>query len=333
VYYFSTNRLIKVCKAFRAIRRGKPNAVYVNSFFSPLFAIVPIALWRIGFFGTGRLLIAPRGEFDEGALTIKEAKKKCYLLAFKVTGVAHKVVWHASSSIEKAAIHAVFGESACVLIRENETSLGRIPISPTGSEGALNLVFLSRITRKKGLDIVLRALKCVSMDVKLDIFGPGEDERYVAECLKIVAALPSNVEVNFMGPLVRAKVLGTLAGYNAMVFPTHGENFGHVIAEALSASCPVICSDRTPWTGVLRTGGGMVVDSASDIAWVRAIEGLAAMSPSERHRLRLSAGEAFARWRQAEKGPHVFEMLADMTDQITGEPGTLLTRMNTAEAE
>jgi glycosyltransferase involved in cell wall biosynthesis len=39
--------------------------------------------------------------------------------------------------------------------------------------------------------------------------------------------------------------------YDAFVLPTLGENVGHVIAESLSASCPVICSDETPWTDLL----------------------------------------------------------------------------------
>jgi len=42
-------------------------------------------------------------------------------------------------------------------------------------------------------------------------------------------------------------VAPTLSRYDVFVFPTLGENFGHVIFEALMASCPVLPSDQTAW--------------------------------------------------------------------------------------
>src|SRR5581483_8212658 len=41
-----------------------------------------------------------------------------------------------------------------------------------------------------------------------------------------------------------------------LLFPTHGENYGHVIREALAAGCPVIISDQTPWRGLEALGVG-----------------------------------------------------------------------------
>ena len=41
---------------------------------------------------------------------------------------------------------------------------------------------------------------------------------------------------------------------------TLGENFGHAIGEALRAGCPVLISDQTPWTDVVATGAGVVLD-------------------------------------------------------------------------
>ena len=37
------------------------------------------------------------------------------------------------------------------------------------------------------------------------------------------------------------------SSYDVFLFPTFGENYGHVIAEALMAGCVVITSDQTPW--------------------------------------------------------------------------------------
>ena len=68
--------------------------------------------------------------------------------------------------------------------------------------------------------------------------------------------------MTYHGELQPDAVVTTFARYDAFAFPTLGENFGHVIAESLSAGCAVICSDQTPWTPVLLAGGGTVVDAA-----------------------------------------------------------------------
>jgi glycosyltransferase involved in cell wall biosynthesis len=41
--------------------------------------------------------------------------------------------------------------------------------------------------------------------------------------------------------------------YDFFVLPTIGENFGYVFLEALAAGCPLITSDRTPWTTLRKT--------------------------------------------------------------------------------
>jgi glycosyltransferase involved in cell wall biosynthesis len=41
-----------------------------------------------------------------------------------------------------------------------------------------------------------------------------------------------------------------------LLLPTHGENFGHSIIEALSVGCPVLISDRTPWKDLEKAGVG-----------------------------------------------------------------------------
>ena len=44
--------------------------------------------------------------------------------------------------------------------------------------------------------------------------------------------------------------------YHLFFFPTLGENFGHVIIEALVAGCPILISDQTPWRNLETAGVG-----------------------------------------------------------------------------
>jgi glycosyltransferase involved in cell wall biosynthesis len=52
------------------------------------------------------------------------------------------------------------------------------------------------------------------------------------------------------------KVAGLFSTNHLFYFPTLGENYGHVICEALAAGCPALISDRTPWRGLERAGAG-----------------------------------------------------------------------------
>jgi glycosyltransferase involved in cell wall biosynthesis len=64
------------------------------------------------------------------------------------------------------------------------------------------------------------------------------------------------VQVKYLGEVEHNSVPVIFADYDLFLFPTLGENFGHVICEALSAGCPVLISDRTPWRGLSASGAG-----------------------------------------------------------------------------
>ena len=110
------------------------------------------------------------------------------------------------------------------------------------------LVFLSRICPKKNLLFAIRALEDVRSSVEFYVYGPIEDRSYWDECVQTASSLPSSIKFIYMGPLSPNDVVSTLTNYDLFVFPTLGENYGHVIVEALSASLPILISNNTPWS-------------------------------------------------------------------------------------
>ena len=52
------------------------------------------------------------------------------------------------------------------------------------------------------------------------------------------------------------KVIETFSKYDVFLFPTKGENYGHVIFEALAGGCIPIISDQTPWNDIEQAGCG-----------------------------------------------------------------------------
>jgi glycosyltransferase involved in cell wall biosynthesis len=90
------------------------------------------------------------------------------------------------------------------------------------------------------------------------VVGAFDDHEYERACRALANSEAVRGHVEFVGPATREQVLEELLIADAFVFPTAGENFGHVIAEALSMACPVVASDYTPWSPILSAGGGDV---------------------------------------------------------------------------
>ncbi|HEY0003146.1 MAG TPA: glycosyltransferase, partial [Actinoplanes sp.] len=121
------------------------------------------------------------------------------------------------------------------------------------------------------------------------------------------------IRVRYRGELAQGQVRPTFARYDAFVFPTRGENFGHVIAESLSVSCPVICSAETPWNEVLTSGGGAVVRSDRPKELGAELQRIAAMSPAQRLRARESAGAAYRTWRAGVASSNILDQVLRTT--------------------
>ena len=71
-------------------------------------------------------------------------------------------------------------------------------------------------------------------------------QKYWKECVNLANIASSKLKIFHHGAIPFQKVLGVLSKNDLFLFPTKGENFGHVICEALFAGLPVITSDQTP---------------------------------------------------------------------------------------
>jgi glycosyltransferase involved in cell wall biosynthesis len=305
----------------REMRAQRPSVIYINGFFAAPLSILPQLLWRVAYWRDAVRLVAPRGEFGRGALARRTSKKRAYMLVYRLLRLNHHLYWHASSEIEADDIRRIWGDSANIVVRENETLLpplaARIPDKPASGKGLTQLVFLGRLVPHKGLDIVLRALGHLTHAAQLDVYGPEEDVAYTQLCKVLATELPSWIRVRFLPPLKPDSVRDTLSAYDLMLVPTAGENFGHVIAESLSVSCPVMCTPYTPWSETLLSGGGVVVEDRSEERWAHHLAAYTSLTADGRLQFRQRAGEAYDRWSAAPKGPHVFKLLSDALEVVS----------------
>lgn len=300
VFYFNKGSVRSWVRLVRLLRSRKFDTVYINSIFDFLLSIMPVLAYRVGLLRSRQLLIAPRGEFNEGALSIRTRKKRAFLSFWRYVLEGADPIWHATSRQEASEISAVI-DNPNVIVVEVQTGLPLEPITPEPEDvrDDTRVVFIGRVSTKKNVALLLRALKRVSLPISLTIYGPIEEDSYWRHCRGIMRDLPPHIEVEYRGVLDHADVRTTFAKYDAFVFPTRGENFGHIIAESLSASCPVLCSPFTPWSQILENGGGSTLSTISIAELAAALQCLAASDRSARYQARLRAGEAYSRWRVA----------------------------------
>ena len=239
-----------------------PESLYLQGIFCWHYTIKILILRKLGVLNGTRVVVSSRGMLSSGALALKPFRKQLYLKIARLAGLFNGVTWHASSNLEKWEIQAQFGANVEVIVARNltqitELAIGRLPQN-SSEEFSLRLVFLSRISEKKGLHVALQALQSVSMRlaVVFDVYGPKENYDYLAFCEGISKRLPSNIEVNWMGGVDHSDVVKVLNRYDLMILPTKGENFGHVIVESLAAGCPVLISDQTPFRDLQAKGAG-----------------------------------------------------------------------------
>jgi glycosyltransferase involved in cell wall biosynthesis len=255
--------------------------LYLNSFFNSRFSIFPVVAWKLGIICQTPVLLAPRGEFSPGALSIKPWKKRVFIGVARVSGVYKNVNWHASTEYERADIMRVMGVPASrIYVARNlgsqKRGLSMPEIGQTAPE--LSICFLSRISKKKNLDFALRTLKHVKNPIMLSIYGPLEDNEYWAECEKIINQLPNHINVRYFGALDPAEVIDTLSKHVMFFLPTKGENFGHVLLEAWLAGLLILTSDQTPWRGLGEMGVGWDLPLDNERVFAEVIDDVASWS-------------------------------------------------------
>lgn len=264
-------------------REVQPSVLYLNSFFSPEFTLRPLWLRRRGRLRAERTVLAPRGEFSAGALQIKPGKKRAFLAAARAARLYEGVVWQASTEHEASELRAWTGPGAEILVAPNVPSVleGPEPAPRDKQPGELRLAFVSRVSRKKNLDGAIRMVRDVRGKVTFDVYGPLEDAAYWEECRREMRALPASVEVRHRGSIPHEQVFGALQTYDAFFMPTHGENFGHAIWEALASGLPVVISDTTAWRGLEAAGVGWDLPLSDERGFTHALQRLVDMGPKE----------------------------------------------------
>ena len=145
--------------------------------------------------------------------------------------------------------------------------------------GILRLLYLGRLHPKKGIANLLSACKRLNDNSNaawsLTLAGTG-DPVYVKTLRVRIEELKLGKLVQMVGAVKGKMKQELFENSDAVVVPSHTENFGMVVAEALAHGVPVIASKGTPWGRVEEMGCGLWVDNDPE-SLAKAIEQMSQM--------------------------------------------------------
>jgi glycosyltransferase involved in cell wall biosynthesis len=172
-----------------------------------------------------------------------------------------RCVLHATAEVEKAASCARLPEFDAAIIPNAVDYPTELPTRTWVPDRALRLMFISRIDPKKGLDRLLRALPSLKAQTTLDIYGTGE-AGYVRALQKLASDLGVANRIRFHGHVDGDAKRDAFLNADLFVLPTHSENFGMVVAEALAHGVPAVVTHGAPWKELDERGCGRWVENS-----------------------------------------------------------------------
>jgi glycosyltransferase involved in cell wall biosynthesis len=179
-----------------------------------------------------------------------------------------------------------------------------------GLSGEPYLLYLSRIHPKKGCDLLIEAFSRVApKEMHLVMAGPDtENWRPVLEAL--AARLGVAERIHWTGIVRGAIKWGAFYGAQAFILPSHQENFGIAVADALACGVIPLISDKVNIApDVAADGAGLMEPDTLD-GTVRLIERFEAMTEAERDAMRAAGLECYQRrYALRNAAPEVYKAL------------------------
>ena len=241
VKFFKSNMLrwFSLLNEFKDfLENEKPDVVHINGIWNPQNWGFQKVAQKLGI----KVIVSPHGMLEPWIIARNPIKKRIALHLYQKKAIKQSIVLHATAPMEATNIKALgFNNRICII--PNGIDSNEVKEIKT-NYGTRKMVFLSRIHRKKGIEILLDAWrKCDTQSWTLEIAGSG-DAVYTSNLIESAQDLNN---VHFVGPKYGEDKWHFLRSADVLVLPTYSENFGIVIAEALAVGVPVLTTTGTPW--------------------------------------------------------------------------------------
>lgn len=216
-------------------------------------------------------ILAIRGSLYPWSLAQSSLQKKIAWKLFQKKALNNASCIHVTDKAELEAVRNL-GITSPIALVPNGINLDEFKNMNIQDKAKQNLglekdknyiLFLSRVHPKKGLEYLVRSwVDLANKYPKWDllIVGPIYDEKYHKKLENEIAKNHLQDRVHFTGMIGGEKRIDCFSASSLFALPSHTENFGIAIAEAMAAKLPVITTHGTPWQEIEEYDAGWWVE-------------------------------------------------------------------------
>lgn len=181
------------------------------------------------------------------------------------------------------------------------------------------LLFLGRIHPKKGCDMLIDAFAPVAAmhpDLHLVFAGPDQND-WIPQLNEQLRGLNLQGRITWAGMLTGDAKWGAFRAAEAFVLPSHQENFGIAVVEAMACGLPVLISNKVDiWNEIAHDNAGLVGDDTAD-STTKILTDWLNLSDDAKTRMRVNAVRCF------ESRFEITHAVRDLIDKISVATATL----------
>jgi glycosyltransferase involved in cell wall biosynthesis len=265
------------------IQQLKPDVVHMQGLWSIKFSILPLLAAQScrEVSHIDKIIVSPRGMLTPQALKQKQWLKAPVAWVLKRLNAYKNVIFHSTNDQETKEIAKYLGVGAISIDNNTRSripqSLGpaknpilQMPNVPRSlyrenrdyakTSNHLNWVFVGRISPEKNPMLLLQALQMLDCQTTGYFIGGYQNEPYFTEFQNAINNLPTQHQVKYLGELSVEEIAEHLTQCDLLINASISENFGHAIAEALSAGVPILVGSNTPWQQLWEAKAGDVAE-------------------------------------------------------------------------
>ena len=206
-------------------------------------------------------IVTPRGMLEPWSLSQKKWKKKLAWWLYQRNDVQKAACVFTTAKMEAEHVSNL-GITTCKAVIPNGIETDAYPCKSSVEGVKKQVLFLSRVHVKKGIELLFEAWKRLHSDYvdwQLLVIGNGEAE-YIHSLENRVESLGLKDSIKILPPVFGEAKIKVYQESALFCLPSFSENFGMVIAEAMSCGTPVITTTNCPWEILNETDTGWCVD-------------------------------------------------------------------------
>ena len=258
----------------------QPDIIHTQGLWSPKFSILSLLVAQR--YKKAKIVVSPRGMLTPQALKQKGAMKAGVSFMLKALRAYKNVVFHSTNDQETDEIRLFLNQqnsnskggvagaegnpvkkgNAILQMPNVPRNLGAGVKQPKRQKqpNELHWLFVGRISPEKNPLLLLEALQLLEIPTKGYFIGGCQSEPYRQQFEEKIKTLPKEHEVEYLGEKSLQEITDFLGEADVSINTSISENFGHAMAEALSAGVPIIVGPNTPWQNLSEDKSGAVAE-------------------------------------------------------------------------